>query len=262
MGARFERSARLVKAFASADRQLAVASPWRQVPGSPDEDTLPSFRGAFLVQAVSRCLWDGPLDWRGDRRRAGGGALLQLAYPWLDWMTRLLGLPEWVSAGLGAAKGFDSAGPHDTEDAASVVLGFRGGCVGTITATWAGGPAEHRLLLLVGQEGWEFGLAGVRQIAPQVLTEEMVASEPAMICPADAWQADLAGFLGRLADDRPVASSGVEHLAPMAVLEAAYLSARSGQPEQPARFYQLHEILLPSATPAGGPGGSDDDKWA
>ncbi len=39
--------------------------------------------------------------------------------------------------------------------------------------------------------------------------------------------------------DHPLASSGQENLRNMAVLEAAYLSAKTGVPEQPARILRL-----------------------
>ena len=41
-------------------------------------------------------------------------------------------------------------------------------------------------------------------------------------------------------------STGREHLLPMAVIEAAYLSARTGQPESPSHFYELHDLVPPA----------------
>jgi predicted dehydrogenase len=43
----------------------------------------------------------------------------------------------------------------------------------------------------------------------------------------------------RAPDEHPLVSSGEENLRTMAVLEAAYLSARTGFPEEPARILQL-----------------------
>ena len=73
--------------------------------------------------------------------------------------------------------------------------------------------------------------------------------------PLEAWQADLSSFVGSLASAKGMPSSGGEHLAVMAVMESAYLSARTGQPEEPARFYQLHELAVPAAAPASGGAG-------
>lgn len=248
----FEGAVRLVRAFERAGRQLAVGSPWRQVPGAPEAAGRRELRNACLAQATSRLAWAGALGWRGDRRRAGGGALLQLAYPWMDWVTHLLGLPEAVMAALGSAGSWVTAGAHDTEDTAGVVLRYGGRRVGSVTATWSAGPAEQRLLMFAGGGVWEFTLGGVRRDRAQDPVSQEVMAQPAEHCPPQAWQADLGGFLRAVAEHRPVSSSGAEHLAVMAMMEAAYLSARTGQPEQPARFYQLHNLAMPSGAGQGG----------
>ena len=50
-------------------------------------------------------------------------------------------------------------------------------------------------------------------------------------------------------------STGREHLLPMAVIEAAYLSARTGQPESPSHFYELHDLTPPTPPVISSPGG-------
>ncbi len=248
----FERSARLVKAFDQAGRHLAIASPWRHVPGAPGEADERSLRRACLAAATSRRAWAGALGWLGDRQRSGGGALLHLAYPWVDWMTRLLGLPEAVMAGLGRARSWGSAGAHDTEDSAGVVLRYTGGRVATVTACWTTGPPDEHLLVFAEDACWQFALDAVRRTEAQAPERPEVMGQAAATCPAGAWQTDLGGFLADVAQGRQIRSGAAEHLAVMAILESAYLSARTGQPEQPARFYELHGLRGPAEGAEGG----------
>jgi len=50
-------------------------------------------------------------------------------------------------------------------------------------------------------------------------------------------------FLSRLqTNPRSVRSQLPQHLATMAVLEAAYLSARTGQPESPSAIFEMHDV--------------------
>ena len=50
-----------------------------------------------------------------------------------------------------------------------------------------------------------------------------------------------------LRGEQAATSTGKEHLAAMAVIEAAYLSARTGQPESPSHFYELKDLTPPAA---------------
>jgi hypothetical protein len=100
-----------------------------------------------------------------------------------------------------------------------------------------------------------FTLDGARRLSTQPAGSAGVTVRFVEQSPLEAWQTDLSGFVASLASSKGVPSSGGEHLATMAVMESAYLSARTGQPEEPARFYQLHELAMPAAAPAsGGPG--------
>lgn len=236
---RFEEALEIREAFDRSDCPLAVVRSWGAEPALQADKVGPKALGrVFLARgSVLTCLPDD-LDWRGDSVRAGGGALLDRGYPLIDTMVQVLGVPSTVYAVTAGVSRPQTNFPYDTEDTAAVVCHFSGGTIATMNVSWTTGPEQWWIEL--------FGTAGsLRVDRDQVLTRDRAGKavgKPAKRSP-NPFLPQIEEFLSRLqTNPRSVRSQLPQHLATMAVLEAAYLSARTGQPESPSAIFEMHDV--------------------
>jgi predicted dehydrogenase len=165
---------------------------------------------------------------------AAGGALMD-AYPLLEALVALRGLPETVAAAVGGYRKYADGKTRQTEDTAAALLRFGGGGAAILRAAWNLPPAMHEL-------------AHYGQTESVTLTEELVSVVGGDGTTID--QRPLPGaFLthevlrfGELvrgqARDRAAAPLD-RHLAVSALLETVYLAAQTGHPESPGKFYHM-----------------------
>lgn len=223
---------RLVDQFAGSERPLVVSRPWQFEPAYAALNHLAEFTGHVYAATVHVQTADRPVGWRGDSVRAGGGVLLNGAYEAVDLLVHLLGMPERVYAQCGAAVAPSAPRKYDTEDIATVLLGF--GQERTASVTALRGVAEPSWeVAFVGTEGTvEVGADGVT-ITPY---RGSPVKHPTARAANPAAHAISAFGASRLSNGQPLKSKAEEHLPTLAVIEAAYLSARTGAPESPGRF--------------------------
>ena len=184
----------------------------------------------YLVQAET-FGWFGPdLAWRGDPVLAGGGALLERGYHLVDQLVWNLGVPENVYA-LQTSRGAKKAlPPYRTEDSVSLLLNFPGPVVANLVVSWLAGPDRERLAVYGTEQSLEILPDALRLFDDQGrLIEEKHY-------PAHLQQWLVAQQLRQFADslhDREIrpTCTAAEHLANLAVVEAAYLSCRTRTPE-------------------------------
>ncbi|GMV97989.1 MAG: dehydrogenase [Phycisphaerae bacterium] len=191
----------------------------------------------FLARGhVLTCL-DDDLDWRGDSGSAGGGVLLDQAYPMIDTLVQVMGMPGSVYTAAGGSSRPGTRFPYDTEDTAAVILRYAGGGIGQIAASWTIGPDEETLHL--------HGLkASVRIDRGVVRVRDRRTGDPRAELPrgANPFAPQLEEFLTTLrTSPRKMRSTLREHLPVMAVMQAVYLSARTGQPESPGPILEMHQ---------------------
>ncbi len=170
--------------------------------------------------------------WRGDHVRAGGGVLLHGAYPQLDLLVSVMGVPEEAFAQC--AK-FGQAGDvlnYDTEDMATLSLRFSSHRLATLSA-YRNAPISHSRIRWVGPDGVVETTAESFTVESSEHMAEDVASPFAK---DDGISKAVHEFGVALSSGMKPASTGEDHLASMAVLEAAYLSSRTGAPESVSRF--------------------------
>jgi len=199
----------------------------------------------FLARAHYLFNWGPDLGWRGDKASAGGGALLELGYHPVDLLVWMLALPEEVygfSAG-GSIPQTDDDQPqavYDTDDTAAAILRFKGGCMAAVVTTRRSGPVSESLCL--------HGLSGSMKVdtASCILRDpdgNIVEEIGCPAVPSGAWVGQLEAFAGSIAaGSQTYRCSGWENLLNMAVIEAIYLSNRTGQPESPARLLRTHNL--------------------
>lgn len=203
----------------------------------------------FLARATRIFDWGGDFGWRADQATAGGGVLLDAGYDMLDLLIWMLGLPEDVYAIAGrhgrphmveADGEVRSLGIYDTDDTAVVTLRFASAMVGSVTVSWVAHPQAEALNL--------HGHAGSAEATPDRLLLRNHAGSPLRRTHGDdrlesALSRQIHDIVAAFRKpDRPVESSGREHLLTMAVVEAAYLSNRTGQPESPKQLLSTRGI--------------------
>lgn len=223
---------RLVDQFAGSECPLLVSRPWQFEPAYAALNRLEKFVGHVYAATAHVHTADAPVGWRGDSARAGGGVLLNGAYEAVDLLVHLLGMPERVYAQCSVAVAPGAPRKYDTEDTAMVLLGFGQERTACLTA-----------LRGVSQPSWKVafvGTEGAVEVGPDGVTitpcEGSSVRYPAARAVSPAAHAISAFGASRLADGQLLRSKAEEHLPTLAVIEAAYLSARTGAPESLDRF--------------------------
>ncbi len=181
--------------------------------------------------------------WKGTLDLDGGGVVINQSIHGLDLLQWFAGMPEEVFA-------FKTRRVHtgiQAEDTASAALRFPSGALGTFEATTAAWPGWSRRIELCGENGsvvleddtiarWNFR---------EELPEDAAIREPrdsgmgsgAAAANAISYEGHLRqiqDLVDSLRDHRPTAISGHEARKSVALVNALYASAATGQPVQPA----------------------------
>lgn len=233
-----------VKLMAASGRRLEVGTPKRFSPGYQQaHNWLEEGRigSVYLVRAESFMHHVGDFDWRGDPILAGGGVLIERGYHLIDQMIWNMGPPErlyslntnWCSKKV--------LPPYRTEDTAVVMMSFPDGNIGSVVCSCMTGPEKEKLVVHGAEGSMEVTEDRLILFDPQgrVVEEEVyeISGETELI------GRQIEHFGASLADSEiePV-STAREHLASVAVVEAAYLSARTQLPETLKVYGSVFEI--------------------
>lgn len=223
---------RLIEAFARGGVPLVVLRPWQSEPALSKLGEPAGLIGRVFAAHTQVRAADGPTGWRGDSIRAGGGVLLNDAYEQVDLLVQLMGFPETVFAQARMAVAPGKPRKYDTEDAMTVTFCFPGDRVGSLTA-WRGAREPRWDMTLVGE-------GGVVQLGPnKMIVDRLDLPGPRVHTVRAAYRiapAISAFGAAQRAGLREPASPAKGHLSTMAVIEAAYLSAKTASPESPERF--------------------------
>jgi len=155
----------------------------------------------------------GTSRWRGTWALDGGGALMNQGIHTLDLLVWLLG-PVTRVTGRTATR----LHKIEVEDTAVGLLEFASGALGTIEATTAAFPGFPRRLEITGTKG-----SLVYEDPPR----------PAVVGDATPHRRVLEDFIEAIRTGRKPAADGREGRRSVAVIEAIYRSAKSGQSEEP-----------------------------
>lgn len=238
LGRSFAEATESVLRARGEERRYRIASAWEPIRDHIRALTTRN-NGAHPVFSdihVSRC---GPplASWRASQVDAGGGVLAQHAYAALETLVAMRGLPESVSAATTRCRRRSGQAPRETEDVAGAVMRYETG-VAVVRATWDMPPFST----LASHQGPEGGL--------QLTTERAARFDVAGVCveeirlPTEFLPNELARFareLRGLVGPEESQAAIERHLAVSALLEAVYLSARTGQPESPRHRYEVQK---------------------
>ena len=197
----------------------------------------------FLITAFSN-TGDQPYPrWQSDPKLAGGGVLLHNCYGMIDQIMSNFGMPQQVYS-LNTNQAQDKQQRlYLTEDTAVVTMKFSDTFIGNLVASRRGGigPREEFLRL--------YGKDKILTVNRNRLTvsnglgqvsEELEYDDDQLICMTKLLENFALSIL--LPDKNELCSSGRENLKDMAVIESAYLSARTAMPEEPSRVLQMASL--------------------
>lgn len=241
----FSEAVQLSRLFNESGTPLVVGRTWER---QATRDRLAELGDLFLGHAQVICSETGDLDWRGDQERAGGGVLIDAGYDVVDLLVTRMGIPDGVSAGTALTpSSSESHRRHDTEDTAIVLMQYGGGVLASIMLCRTAAPSVWQVMFH-GEHG-SVSLDRSRMIRWSRDGREQRRTTWEQ---ENVWSAGIEQFLREVSEKMSKYSSpAAEHLGVVAVIEAAYLSARTGEPESPTRLFELQGIDMP-VTPNDG----------
>ncbi|MGE3180275.1 MAG: hypothetical protein AB7N71_01490 [Phycisphaerae bacterium] len=237
LGRNFSESVAVAKAARGASTCFALESRWEQNRALVRQmiERVDSFVPLCSEIDVSG---KGPVlsDWRYGATEAGGGVLLQDAYASLEMLIGLRRLPDSVYAAIGRYRRPTMSPPREIEDFADLSMRYEGDGSAHLRATWDLNPPARSSRHHSGQHSLhadEDRIAVVNATGDTLHASQLPKhdDEAAML----AFAADIVGNQGRDARWRVIE----RHLAVSAVIDAAYLSARTCHAESPRKLYSL-----------------------
>lgn len=243
-GLNFEQAAQWIRQAARQQRRFLLIQPGRLHP------LLDHLRGLLdqaetnfwhLISAICH-IPQPPLEpdqrWLYDPSLAGGGVLLQNAYGLLDELLLCLGLPQQVYMQTANQAPDRQQRMNTTEDTAVAVMRFSDTLIAQICASRTLGP-PRRHLRIHGKDRFVTLTADELTVCShdgQVLEVIHTCQDP--IPWADRLLDNFTKNLEK-PDQNPLFPPQETDLKTMAVMESAYLSAKTGMPEAPSRILQL-----------------------
>jgi predicted dehydrogenase len=239
----FEEAAKFVRLADEQGIQFAIANPSR-------------FARRFI--ALRQFLQEGKIEqiflmnvfcnagdhersgWQTDPKLAGGGVLLHDCYRIVDQVVWNFGMPQQVYS-LSTNQAQDKQQrSYLTEDTTAVSMKFGETFIGNFVAVRRAGTGPEELFLrLYGKD--RILTVGKRRVLLRDgsghMKEEFECDDDERGCVKQSLESFAQSILSP--DENKLVSSGRENLKNMAVIESAYLSARTGFPEEPGRILQM-----------------------
>ena len=195
----------------------------------------------FLITAICNVAGPEQPTWQSDPKLAGGGVLLRNCYGIIDQIIWNFPTPQHIYS-LSSNQAADKQQRlYLTEDTALVTMKFNDTLIGNLIASKAFGP-EQKFLKVYGKD--------------KILTvsNNQFTVSDGLGQKIEEWKYDddetgwYTALLENFAlsilspEENKLCSSGRENLKNMAVIESAYLSARTAMPEEPDRILQMAQI--------------------
>lgn len=203
-----------------------------------DQEKVNNWHLISLVCRLPQSLSETQERWRFDPSLAGGGVLIQQGYWLLDCLLLCFGLPQQIYMQRCSQAPDRQQRLSTTEDTAAAVMRFSDSLIAEISASRTLGPpaeflrvcGKERVLTLERQQLTICGHDG------RLLERRRICTEP------NAWAQELLAMYIRNMDNpqqHPLFPPPEADLRTMAVLEAAYLSSKTGMPESPSRILEV-----------------------
>ncbi|MCD4823665.1 MAG: Gfo/Idh/MocA family oxidoreductase [Phycisphaerae bacterium] len=244
LGRNLGEAAAIYRRFEKARLKLAVGTQRRFADSYMRACELrPRVGKVFLARAHYLFNWGPNLQWRTDRQSAGGGALLELGYHFIDLLSWMLSMPEEVYGTTTCEQpntNNSDQPPHDTDDTASAILRYKDDSVASIVTSRVSGPVSEELALH-GRDGSL--IADSESCTLRDPNGDVLDHLATPATPHDIFVRQVESFVRAVRDDdeRYPCSAG-ENLPTHAIIDAIYLSSRTAQPESPMQQLHIHGL--------------------
>ena len=178
---------------------------------------------------------------QADRKLSGGGVLLNDCFDLLSLIIEKFSLPSQVYAMITNQSPDKKAKQYFGEDTVTASLAFRDGLIGTFLAAKQIGNNPAAPIRIYGAQ--QNIVATPNRLAVYDSSDSLVAEHKYPL-KGEKCIAEMFIDFGRALlepDKYKLRSSSRLDLATMAFIEAAYLSAKTGTPESPSRFFEISE---------------------
>jgi predicted dehydrogenase len=178
--------------------------------------------------------------WITDQELAGGGVLLHNCYHLMDHLIRCFGLPRQVYFLCNSLASDRQQLHHLSEDAALVTMRFGENLIVDLVAIrhWDDRPREETLTLHYEGRKIEMTLDTLSVFDGQGCLLDQTRCEFDELSIMQAMLSDYAASIST-PQERKFTSTGKANLRVMAVMQAAYLSSKTGTPEDPERILDM-----------------------
>ncbi|MBI9017127.1 MAG: Gfo/Idh/MocA family oxidoreductase [Phycisphaerae bacterium] len=191
----------------------------------------------YLARAQKFYNFPDSLDFRGDLKLSGGGVLLNDGMEMLDLITWNMGEPSQVYCQHSNFCAKRSLPPYLTEDTAAVLLDFPDGATASLQCSWMTGVQSENILFH-GSEGSI--QAGENYVKCYDVNGDLTEEENFDIDRQQLIQRQLEHFADGIIDpELPALSKAEAQLLNLAIVQSAYLSAKTRMPESLKRYDAL-----------------------
>jgi predicted dehydrogenase len=243
----FEEAAEFVRLAEEQQIQFAIANPSRYARSYIELQKLLVEEGQmehiFLLTAFCNLGGHPQHGWRTDPKLAGGGVLLHDCYQMIDEVVLNFGMPQQVYS-LNTNQAQDKQQrSYLTEDTAIVTMKFSDTFIGNFIATRRAGTGPREELLKLYAKDKILTVSDTQLTMSDGLGKAIKKSK----YDNDELES-MTELLKNFAfsifspEKNKLCSSGRENLKGMAVIESAYLSARTGFPEEPGKIMQMASL--------------------
>jgi len=191
----------------------------------------------FIKGQYTLCIDSPENGWRGDKKRAGGGCIIDMGYHLIDLLIWYFGLPDLIHAEYKCLAKPDSF--YDAEDTATITFRYsEQGIIGTLMLSRST-PPKSEFFKLIGSKGTVNISRGniIRTDKFGKILEDL--SRKKNWTAAATTQIDY--FCDIITKNKKNIGSPIYHLQHMAFIEASYLSQKLGQYVNPYQILNNHE---------------------
>jgi predicted dehydrogenase len=242
----FEEAAGLVHLAEIEGIQIAVGNPCRFAHSYLEFCDIvqkANIKHVFLIRAFCNAGEKKNPAWQTDPKLAGGGVLLHNCYQMMDEIILNFGTPEQIYSLNTNAAGDRQQRLYLTEDTSVVTMKFSETLSGNLIASRRSetGPDEEFLKI--------YGKDKILTVNNnQLVIRDVLSGKSEKLNFDDndsgRYKAMLENFAQSILHpaNNKLCSSARENLTNMAVIESAYLSTRTGTPEEPGKLLQMAQI--------------------
>ena len=238
----FEQARKFVRLAEDQKIKFAVANTGRFARSYLDLQRFlqakPSER-VFLITAFCALGDSVPPAWQTDQKLSGGGILLRDCYEVLDQMILNFGVPEQIYSLNTNAAGNRQQRQYLTEDTVVVTMKFTDTFFGNLIASRYAGTGPQQYCVKVYTRDRILTVSRNRFTASDVSgqTTDSEYDDDQLSCMRKVLENFALSIISH--DKNKLSSSAEENLRHMAVIDSAYLSARTGFPEEPGRILKM-----------------------